>query len=153
RAGQVTDPRVLARTPIIDLRGHDDQEIHTDDWSYVIRARLDAANGHHDNQVIFTGAEPIVGDPAFACAGGVAAGLGGSGPPPAPKEACTANPLVLMDQWLTAIEADASSDPREVKVVHDKPAAAVDTCFIDGAPVTDPTACAAAFPYFSNTRI
>jgi hypothetical protein len=153
RAGQVTDPRVLARTPIIDLRGHDDQEIHTDDWSYVIRARLDAANGHHANQVIFRGAEPIVGDPAFACAGGFAAGLGGSGPPATPKESCTANPLVMMDRWLTAIEADATSDPPEVKVVRNKPPEAVDTCFIDGAPVTDPTACAAAFPYFSNTRI
>jgi len=153
RAGQVTDARILARTPILDLRGHDDQEIHTDDWSYVLRARLDAANGHHHNQVIFTGATPIVGDAAFACSGGFAAGLGGSGPPPTPTGACTANPLVLMDQWLTAIEADTSSNPREVKVVNDKPAAAVDTCFINGAPVTDPTACAAAFPYFSNTRI
>lgn len=84
RAGQVTDGRVLASTPIIDLRGHDDQEIHTDDWSYVIRARLDDANAHHDNQVIFTGAIPIVGDAAFACSGGFAAGLGGSGPPPTP---------------------------------------------------------------------
>ena len=153
RAGQVTDARILARTPIIDLRGHDDQEIHTDDWSYVIRARLDEANGHHANQVIFTGAEPIVGDPAFSCSGGFAAGLGGSGPPATPKETCTSNPLVLMDRWLSAIEADATNDPLEVKVARNRPAEAVDTCFVNGSPVTDPAACAAAYPYFTNTRV
>ena len=30
---------------------------------YAMRARLDRDNGHHDNQVVFTGARPLVGDP------------------------------------------------------------------------------------------
>lgn len=30
------------------------------------------ANGHHDSQVIFTGAIPVLGDPAFACSLGSA---------------------------------------------------------------------------------
>jgi hypothetical protein len=42
-----------------------------------------------------------------------------------------------MDQWLAAIEADASSNPLPVKVVTNKPAAAVDTCLIAGQQVTD----------------
>ena len=33
-----------------------------------------------------------------------------------------------MDEWLAAIEADASSNPIEVKVVNNKPAGAVDFC-------------------------
>src|SRR5207245_5135106 len=48
--------------PIIDLRGHDVEEIHHDYRSYVMRARLERSNGHHDNQVIWTGAAPLVGE-------------------------------------------------------------------------------------------
>src|SRR5206468_2429257 len=48
--------------PIIDLRGHDVEEIHHDYRSYVMRARLERSNGHHDNQVIWTGAAPLAGD-------------------------------------------------------------------------------------------
>ncbi len=151
RGGLISDGRQLAKVPIIDLRGHDDAEIHTDDWSYVVRARLDRHRGHHDNMIIFTGAIPLVGDPAFSCAGGISAGLGAGTPlPTTPAGACTHNPLLLMSRWIDAIQADTSSDALETKVVRNKPADAVDTCFISGAPVTDPTACAAAFPYYSN---
>jgi len=152
RGGLVTDARQLARVPIIDLRGHDDAEIHTDDWSYVLRARLDRHNGQHGNHVIFTGAAPLAGDPAFSCAGGLSAGLGEQGAT-TPKELCTHNPLLLMDRWLAAIEADRSSDPLPAKVLRHRPAEAVDTCFIDGQAVTDPAACAAAYPYYSNPLV
>ena len=38
--------------PILDLRGHDIEEIHHDYRSYVMRARLDKANGNHNNQIM-----------------------------------------------------------------------------------------------------
>ncbi len=150
RGGLVSDARQLAKVPIIDLRGHDDVEIHTDDWSYVLRARLDRHLGGHGNQIIFTGATPLTGDAAFSCAGGISAGLGDQPGTTTPTELCTHNPLALMARWLDAIQADTSSDPLAAKVLRNKPADAVDTCFINGAAVTDATACAAAFPYYSN---
>jgi hypothetical protein len=55
RTGQVTQGTQLADVPIIDLRGsHNFNDIHTDYHSYVMRARLDAANGGHANQLIWT---------------------------------------------------------------------------------------------------
>lgn len=153
RGGHISDARQLAKVPIIDLRGHDDVEIHTDDWSYVLRARLDRDNGHHDNMIIFTGAAPIVGDTAFSCSGGISAGFGTSPGITTPTEVCTSNPLLLMSRWLDAIKADTSNDSLEKKIVRNKPADAVDTCFIGGVAVTDSSACAAAFPYFSNPMV
>ena len=38
----------------------------------------------------------------------------------------------LMDQWLSAIEADRSSLPHAKKVTRNKPAAARDACFVGG---------------------
>ena len=38
-------------------------EIHTDFHSHELRARLDKANGHHDNQVIWTSPVALAGDP------------------------------------------------------------------------------------------
>ena len=56
RTGQVTNGTQLANVPIIDLRGSEQlfNDIHTDYHSYVMRARLDAANGGHGNQLIWT---------------------------------------------------------------------------------------------------
>lgn len=153
RTAQITDARPLARVPIIDLRGHDQLEIHTDEWSHVLRARLDQANGHHANQVIFTGAIPLMGDPAFACSLGPLGELPGVGNVSSPTELCTFNPLLLMDRWLEAIDADDSDAPLAEKVVHHKPAAARDTCFVAGLPITDSTTCAILYPHFSMPRV
>jgi hypothetical protein len=57
----------------------------------------------------------------------------------------------LLDRWLTAIEADSAAGTLEEKVVRNKPADPVDQCWTDageGPPITDPAACAAAYPYF-----
>lgn len=154
RAALLSDARQLARVPIIDLRGHDDVEIHTDDWTYAVRARLDRHNGGHGNQIIFTGAVPLVGDPAFACGGGISAGLGAGTPLPAtPAGLCTHNPLLLMNRWLDAVHADTGAGELPEKVLRNRPADAVDTCFIAGAPVTNAAACAAAYPHYSNPLV
>jgi len=98
--GRVNDATRLDRVPIIDLRGHDNEEIHTDINSYIMRQRLLEANGHADNHVMFIAQTPLVLPPSV-----------------------TAEAFSLMDQWLANIEADTSADPREVKVVRNKPAA------------------------------
>ena len=55
RTGQVTNGRYLGDVPIIDLRGSANvDDIHSDYHSWEMRARLDAANGTHANQVIWT---------------------------------------------------------------------------------------------------
>ena len=130
RSGRVTYPREAAKVPIIDLRGSSNLEIHTDFHSYAMRQRLIQANGHADNQIIWTSPEPLVGD-------------------------STGNEqaFLLIDKWLARIEADTSTDPLEVKVLRNKPAEAVDACWIAGKKVTDMNLCRAAFPYFGDPRI
>ena len=61
--------------------------------------------------------------------------------------------FLLLDRWLTAVEADTSSDPLETKIVRDKPSDAVDSCFIAERQITDMNVCRAAFPYFGAPRI
>lgn len=130
RAGLVNQGRELARVPILDVRGHDNYEIHADFHSHSMRDRLEQANGHHDNQVIFTTARPQAPDPgAFNAA------------------------FDLVDEWLARIEADDGDLPLEEKVRRNRPAAAVDTCWIEGRPVTDQATCRTAFPYFGDPRI
>jgi len=128
--GRVNDAVRLDRVPIIDLRGHDNEEIHTDINSYIMRQRLLEANGHTDNHVMFIAQTPLVLPPSV-----------------------TAEAFSLMDQWLANIEADTSNDPREVKVVRNKPAGAVDSCYIGTEKVTDQSKCRPLFPYFGTTRI
>jgi len=116
RAGQITDPRQLRTVPIIDLRAYTETgEIHTSFYSYKMRARLDKANGNHDNMLIWTfpGAEPILG----------------VSPPPEIVE----KSFLLMDNWLSRIEADTSDAPLAQKVVRNKPSDAIDKCFTNPA--------------------
>jgi hypothetical protein len=134
--GQVVQGTELANVPIIDLRGsHNTLDIHTDYHSYVLRARLDAANGGHGNQVIWTWDGSLLG----------------IGPPPA----VAAKSFLTMDAWLGAIEADHRSVPLAQKVLDDKPAGTVDECFVGAAltETTDAAACAAAFPHFADARL
>lgn len=131
RSGLVTYPAAAATVPIIDVRGAGDVEIHTDVHSYVMRARLDQANGTHANQVIWT----APGLQQFA--------------PPAVNQAAFAT----MDQWLTAIHSDTRSIPKTQKVIEDKPSRATDSCWILGQQITDQAACRAAFPYFADPRL
>lgn len=58
-----------------------------------------------------------------------------------------------MDKWLAAIEADATGDPLEIKVVRNKPDDAVDACWIGERKITDRAVCRAAFPYYADPRI
>jgi hypothetical protein len=130
RAGLVTYPREAAKVPIIDLRGSSNYEIHTDFHSYTMRDRLNDANGNHANQIIWTDPMSLAGDPIK-----------------------TQQSFVLLDKWLSRIEADKSDRSRAEKVRADKPAEAIDACWIGGQKITDMQKCRAAFPYYADPRI
>jgi hypothetical protein len=136
RTGQVAIPTELANVPIIDLRGsHNFNDIHTDYHSYVMRARLDAANGGHANQLIWTWSGALFG----------------IGPPPA----IALKSFLLMDTWLSSIESDSRDVALSQKVLDNKPAGATDECFI-GATLTETTdaaTCASTFPHFGDARL
>lgn len=128
RTGTINDGAHLDRVAIVDLRATSNFEIHTDYHSYAMRARLDRSNGHHDNQVIWTHTVPemaAVADQAF----------------------------VMLDQWLEAVEADTSGRPLETKIVRNKPAAAIDTCFIDGERQAARELCDQHYPYYGSPRL
>jgi hypothetical protein len=138
RSGLVASGRSLARVPIIDLRGNDDSAIHHDWRSFALRARLDAANGQHGNHAMWR----------F-----------GPGLSPPPQTGLTRQAFVVMDRWLTNIEADRSGAAIEQKVLADKPAEAADFCYLStdtayATKVTDQAACDAdpVLRYFASPR-
>lgn len=103
RSGLVSNAKNLAKVPIIDLRPELGADIHMAWRTFQQRARLDAGNGGHDNHV-------------------VRASNAGTG------IAMTKQAFLMMDRWLSAIEADTSQDAKEKKVVKNKPSDAVDFC-------------------------
>jgi uncharacterized tannase-like protein DUF6351 len=108
-SGLLASGKNLGGVPMIDIRPEFGPNIHMDWRSSQMRARLDAANGGHANQV-------IRGATAFGAA-------------------LIAQSFTMMDKWLTAIEADKSSAPIEQKVVNNKPANVKDGCFATPAAV------------------
>ncbi|WP_265633010.1 DUF6351 family protein [Cupriavidus cauae] len=96
----------LATTPIIDQRDYYDDrvngDIHNKIHSYSVRARLIAANGHADNQVIV--GPGTIRDDNFD----------------------------QMDRWLTAMLRDTGPGSKAEKVVRNKPADLVDACWDAG---------------------
>lgn len=110
RSGLVSDGRQLAKVPIIDMRGNQAAtgDIHANWRPYSVRDRLDRDAGTHENQVIWK----------FNSTGGAAP----------PGSALMRKAFTTMDAWLAAIEADHRSDPIEIKVRRNRPAAAVDFC-------------------------
>jgi uncharacterized tannase-like protein DUF6351 len=108
RAGIVMDGRQVAKTPIIDVRGFDEQGIHYIWRSFSLRARLDAAGGH-GNHVLWR--------------------FSGALTPPT-SSGLTLASFLAMDKWLTALRADTGSTALQQKIVADKPVDAVDFCYL-----------------------
>ena len=133
RGGLVTDGRELAkRARSLDVRGQDNYEIHADFHTYAMRARLDRDNGHHDNQVIWTGARAQVGDPYSFDAGVHGSSTTGSS---------ASRPTAATG----SLAREGAAQPAARR--------AVDTCWFEGRRVTDQSTCRAAFPYFGDPRI
>lgn len=133
KSGIVSSGKNLGKLPIIDSRGYDEQGIHYIWRSFAERARIDASNGNHDNQVIWrygTGLLP-----------GTAAQIA----------AVTTASFLTMDTWLSSLlnnapKATVNSERTQVQVAAAKPAAAVDFCFLTGdvtfgTKVFDPAVC------------
>ena len=114
RTGAVNTAENLANVPIIDLRGPDPGIAHDAFHSWQVRARLQETQGHAENQVIWYGAFPLAGDTIFS------------------TEA-----LLVMDQWLAAIEADNKATPVPAKVLANKPVTARDRCLSLSAPFSE----------------
>lgn len=106
RTGLINETNNLDRVAIIDCRGPDPGAFHDAYRAFAVRARLDREHGHHDNQLIWEGPIPILGD-----------------------NDCAKNSFVAMDRWLTAIEADNSNAPLAQRVVSNKPADLADACY------------------------
>jgi hypothetical protein len=136
----------LRSTPIIDQRTYLDpfpgSNIHTAEWSFVMRARLRAARAA-GNQVI------IEHDPTSA----------------AQQANANAYELGAMDAWLDAIERDGSHAPSTIKIARNRPAGLADGCFLSAsqtAPTLQPggldaagrsAPCETVYPVFANTRL
>ena len=123
----------LGNVPILMSRSYTDHrgDIHDRQRDFVVRARLERANGRSDNSVIWIAS-------TFT-----------------PLQAS----LDVMDQWLEAITADPAP-PSIDKVVKHKPADAVDTCWdasgtkiIEPASFTAQNKCNALYPVHSEPRL
>ena len=129
----------LSMLPIIDYRAYRDliADPHDSVRSHITRARLSAANGNADNQVILV--SPPDASPEGAA---IFAALQG-------------DVLRLMDEWLGNIARDGSPfQSTAERVVRNKPAELVDACYSDtGAKITDVATCRSLYPLHANPRI
>jgi hypothetical protein len=117
-------------------------DVHDSVHSDIMRARLKAANGTSDNQVVVT----------VASIGGLQRDLAAVD---GPLRTVSRNMLDQMDAWLTAIRNDQApaATPLE-RVVRNKPRDLVDSCYTDKIErITDRATCARLFPYAANPRL
>lgn len=138
----------LAEVPIIDVRSYLDfvqpggnVDVHNSYHSGVARARLIAANGNADNQVIVTvpSTGTLTSDLALTTS---------------PLSVVSRNLFDLMDRWLAAIAADQAPGTRAQKAVRNKPAALVDSCYDASLQkITNAAACSQLFPYSKDPRL
>lgn len=96
--------------PVLDIRNYQDNDVNVHQYvnTYRTRARLDAEHGNHANQVMWR----AIGGPSVGAMGTTA--------------------LSTLADWMDAIAADGSARTQAQKVVADKPASAVDACWING---------------------
>jgi hypothetical protein len=105
-SGAVDSANNLDKVAIIDLRGPDPGAFHDVYRTYAMRARLLRNFGTADNQVLWRGQSPIIGDTTFADAA-----------------------IFALDKWLARVEADGrSSVPLARKIIEDKPDDVVARC-------------------------
>jgi hypothetical protein len=114
RSGIISSGKNLGKVAIIDWRGYDEQGIHYIWRSFSERARLDASNGDHNNQVMWR----------F-----------GTGLTPPLASGIMQNSLTVMDTWLSSLVATApkaflNDEHSHDQVVAAKPATAFDFCYL-----------------------
>jgi hypothetical protein len=131
RTGAIVTGTNLDAVPIIDGRGPDPGIAHDAVHVLHTRERLKNVHGHHDNQLIWEGPVPLIGDLQFALTA-----------------------LEAMDDWVAAIEADQGNRRLAEKVLVNKPAALTDSCFSGSGVKTLSTLCPpGVVPKYSTPRI
>ncbi|HZE66358.1 MAG TPA: DUF6351 family protein [Sporichthyaceae bacterium] len=126
RGGRVINAAELASVPIVNVRGYVEDGFHTTVEDLTLRYRLLRDTGSTGNQVIriLPLYHPFLG--AFD----------------------------LLDEWLSAIEADHSERTTADKVLADRPADAVDGCVTKSEElVTDPARCLKLYPMHAKPRL
>jgi hypothetical protein len=138
----------LASVPIIDVRSYLDfvqpggnVDVHNSYHSGVNRARLIAANGNADNQVIVTvpSTGTLTGDISSRTS---------------PLSVVSRQLFDLMNQWLDSIASDNAPGTQSEKVVRNKPTALVDSCYDSSVQkITNAAQCAQMYPYYADPRL
>src|SRR3954451_25283081 len=105
RSSAVDQADNLDKVAIIDMRGPDPGAFHDAYRTLVMRARLDREHGTHDNQVLWRGQVPIMGDSTF-----------------------TDDSILAIDGWLAAVEKDPRDLSLARKIIEDKPKTLTDRC-------------------------
>lgn len=130
RTGAINTVTHLNQVAIIDGRGPDPGIAHDVVHTYALRARLDREHGHHDNQAIWEGPVPLIGDLRY-----------------------TVNGLIAIDRWLAAVERDLSNKPLSQKILDNKPADIGDACYNGtGTKVSDGICGPAVVPIYGTPR-
>lgn len=130
----------LGSIPILHYRSYNDGlgDIHDRLRDFVIRDRIRKANGNSDNEAFWVYPN---GNRALAAK-------------------VTGEAIETMSQWLDALHKDTTSASAHDKVVHAKPAKAIDGCWAaDGTRIDDPNTfngpgkCNEMYPVHKNPRL
>ncbi len=106
QAGIANTQTNLAETPIIETR-LSVTDFHQPFHAVMVRARLERAQGHHDNYALWR--------------------------TPGAREAAMDGAFDVMVSWIKAIKADTRDMPTAQKVRDNRPALAKDRCIVEGA--------------------
>ncbi len=130
----------LGKVPIIDVRPYRDKlpngDNHLKYHSFSLRERLQMANGTFENDVML-----------------LHGGTGEGAPSQVDDYA-----LTKMDEWLTSLQKDTSSDPILTRILRAKPADLVDSCWTPaGERIIEPQTfsggeCNEMYPTFAGPR-
>jgi hypothetical protein len=105
RTGAIDSANNLDKVAIIDLRGPDPGAFHDVYRTYAMRARLQRNFGTAENQVLWRGQAPLIGDPSYAD-----------------------DSVFAMDRWLARVHADRRKVPLARKIIQDKPGSVGPRC-------------------------
>jgi len=131
RSGSVNTGAHLDQVAIIDLRGPDPGAFHDVYRTYAMRERLIREHGTADNQVLWRGQAPIIGDANYVTEG-----------------------IRAMDSWLAVVEQDTSDRPLSEKILAAREVAGVDERCTDGIGHDAPAeTCDATVQSYSSPRI
>jgi hypothetical protein len=130
RSGAINSANNLDDTAIIDLRGPDPGAFHDVYRTYTLRARLVREHGRADNQILWRGFVPLMGDASF-----------------------TDDAILAVDAWLTKVEADRSSRSPAQKLLRNRPAEVTDRCTNGTGTAAPADACDALVTAYTSPRI